>query len=115
MSAEEKKERINIFKPVNDLLSGNFFGKKFVQNNLPFVLYLGLLVVVYIWYGYYVDGVMKKASALENMEELNSELHASIQELNTVSLQSNIASKTKEIGLEELKEAPVKIEVKEVE
>ena len=108
---EEKKEKINLFKPINDVLSGNFFGKNFMLNNVSFVGYIGLLVLVYIWYGYYADGVMRKASKLENMEELNSELHASIQELNKVSLESNIVGLTKEIGLEELQEAPVKIEV----
>lgn len=111
----EKREKINLFRPINDLLSGNFFGKQFMVKNISYVGYLGLLVLVYIWYGYYADGVMKRASYLEDMEELNSELHASIKELNQVSLQSNIVNYTKELGLEELKEAPVKIEVKEGE
>lgn len=113
--AKEEKTKISVFKPVNNLLAGNFFGKKFIQNNLPFVMYVGLLVVVYIWYGYYADGVMKNLSELENMEELNSELHASIEDLNKVSLQSNIVELAEEKGLEELKEAPVKIEIKREE
>jgi hypothetical protein len=107
----EGKGRINILKPLNDLLSGDFFGKNFVQNNLAFVMFLALLVVVYIGYGYYADGVMKRAAYLENMEELNSELHSSIKDLNEISLQSNIVELTKETGLKELKEAPVKIEL----
>ena len=109
----EKKEKINLFKPVNDILSGNFFGKQFMMKNMSYVAYVGFLVLLYIWYGYYADGVMKQASALEDMEELNSELHATIKELNQVSLQSNIVNYTKELGLEELQEAPVKIEKKE--
>ena len=110
-----KKGKINVLKPLNDLLSGDFFGKKFVQNNLPFVMYLTVLLIMYIGYGYYADGVMKKAASLENMEELNSELHSSIRELNEVSLQSHIIELTEEAGLKELKEAPIKIEVKEEE
>ena len=27
-------KRINILKPITDLLSGNFFGKEFVQKNM---------------------------------------------------------------------------------
>lgn len=108
----DKKGKINVFKPLNDLLSGDFFGKKFVQNNLPFVMYLTVLLIIYIGYGYYADGVMKKAASLENMEELNSELHSSIRELNEVSLQSHIIELTEDMGLKELKEAPIKIEEK---
>lgn len=104
-----------MFKPVNDILSGNFFGKKFVQQNLPYVMYIVFLVVLYIGYGYYADSVMEQAASLENMEELNSELHATKQELNEVSLQSKIVELTKDLGLEELKEAPIKIEKKEIE
>lgn len=111
----EKKGKINVLKPLNDLLSGDFFGKSFVQNNLPFVMYLTVLLIVYIGYGYYADGVMKRAASLENMEELNSELHSSIRELNEVSLQSNIIESTEGKGLKELKEAPIKIEVIEEE
>lgn len=109
--AKEVKRKLNVFRPINNLLAGNFFGKKFIQKNLPYVIFLAFLVVVYIWYGYYADGVMKKLSTLENMEELNSELHASIEDLNSVSLQSNVVDMAKEKGLEELKEAPVKIEM----
>lgn len=113
--AKEEKKRINVLRPVNNLLAGNFFGKKFIQNNLPYVAFLAFLVMVYIWYGYYADGVMKRVSDLENMEELNSELHASIEDLNKVSLQSNIVDLAEKKGLEELKEAPVKIEIKKEE
>lgn len=111
----KEKKKINVLKPVNDLLAGNFFGKKFIQNNLPYVAFLVFMLMVYIWYGYYADGVMKRVSELENMEELNSELHASIEDLNQVSLQSNIVDLAEEKGLQELKEAPVKIEIQKEE
>ena len=84
------EKRINILKPITDLLSGNFFGKEFVQKNIGFVMYLTFLVMLYIGYGYYADKQMKRAAELENMEELNSKLHSSIKELNQISLQSNI-------------------------
>lgn len=101
------EKRINILKPITDLLSGNFFGKEFMQKNLGFVVYLTFLVMLYIGYGYYADSLMKKASELENMEELNSKLHSSIKELNQISLQSNVLKLTESSGIEELKQAPI--------
>jgi len=106
------EKRINILKPITDLLSGNFFGKEFMQNNLGFVVYLTFLVMLYIGYGYYADGLMKKASELENMEELNSKLHSSIKELNQISLQSNVLKLTENTEIEELKQAPIIIKEK---
>ena len=106
------EKRINILKPITDILSGNFFGKEFMQKNLGFVVYLTFLVMLYIAYGYYADGLMKKASELENMEELNSKLHSSIKELNQISLQSNVLKLTENTGMEELKQAPILIKEK---
>ena len=106
------EKRINILKPITDILSGNFFGKEFMQKNLGFVVYLTFLVMLYIAYGYYADGLMKKASELENMEELNSKLHSSIKELNKISLQSNVLKLTENTGMEELKQAPIIIKEK---
>ncbi len=100
---------INILKPITDLLSGNFFGKEFVQKNMGFVVYFTFLVVLYIGYGYYADKQMKIAAELENMEELNSKLHSSIKELNQISLQSNILKMTADQGIQELKQAPILI------
>ncbi|MEN8787611.1 MAG: FtsL-like putative cell division protein [Flavobacteriales bacterium] len=98
---------INILKPITDLLSGNFFGKEFVQKNMGFVVYFTFLVMLYIGYGYYADKQMKIASELENMEELNSKLHSSIKELNQISLQSNILKMIEDKGIMELKQAPI--------
>lgn len=101
---------INILKPITDLLSGNFFGKEFVQKNMGFVVYFTFLVMLYIGYGYYADKQMKLAAELENMEELNSKLHSSIKELNQISLQSNVLKMTESDGIKELKQAPIIIE-----
>lgn len=101
------EKRINILKPITDLLSGNFFGKEFVQKNIGFVVYLTFLVMLYIGYGYYADKQMKRAAELENMEELNSKLHSSIKELNQISLQSNVLKLTEDKGIVELKQAPI--------
>ena len=106
------ERKINILKPITDVLSGNFFGKEFMQKNIGFVVYLTFLVMLYIGYGYYADGLMKKASELENMEELNSKLHSSIKELNQISLQSNVLKLTEGTGIEELKQAPIIIKEK---
>ncbi|MGB1039475.1 MAG: FtsL-like putative cell division protein [Flavobacteriales bacterium] len=103
--AEEKK--INLLKPITDLLSGNFFGKEFIQKNIGFMVYLTFLVMLYIGYGYYADKQMKRVAELENMEELNSRDNSATKELNQISLQSNVLKMVKEKGLEELKQAPI--------
>lgn len=102
----------NILRPITDLLSGNFFGKEFVQKNMGFVVYFTFLVMLYIGYGYYADKQMKIAADLENMEELNSKLHSSIKELNQISLQSNVLKLTQDKGIRELKQAPIIIKKK---
>ena len=107
------EKRINILKPITDLLSGNFFGKEFVQKNIGFVVYLTFLVMLYIGYGYYADKQMKRAAELENMEELNSKRNSSTKELNQISLQSNILKMTQDKGIKELKQAPIIIKKRE--
>jgi hypothetical protein len=104
--------KINLLKPITDLLSGNFFGKEFVQKNIGFVVYITFLVMLYIAYGYYADKQMKRAAELENMEELNSKLHSSIKELNQISLQSNLLKLTESEEIKELKQAPIIIKEK---
>ena len=106
-------DKINILKPITDLLSGNFFGKEFVQKNIGFMVYLTFLVMLYIGYGYYVDKQMKRVSDLENMEELYSKNHSSTKELNQISVQSNVLKMTEKQGVVELKQAPILIEKKE--
>lgn len=108
--AEERK--INVLKPITDLLSGNFFGKEFIQKNIGFMVYLTFLVMIYIGYGYYADKQMKRVAELENMEELNSRDNSATKELNQISLQSNVLEMVKEKGIMELKQAPIIIEEK---
>ncbi|MDA9257873.1 MAG: FtsL-like putative cell division protein [Flavobacteriales bacterium] len=107
-------KRINILKPITDLLSGNFFGKEFVQKNMGFVVYLTFLVMLYIGYGYYADKQMKRVAELENMEELNSKDNSATKELNQISLQSNVLKLTEGKGIVELKQAPIIIKETEV-
>ena len=104
------EKRINILKPITDLLSGNFFGKEFVQKNIGFVVYITFLVMLYIGYGYYADKQMKRVAELENMEELNSRDNSSTKELNQISLQSNVSEMVKDKGIKELKQAPIIIQ-----
>lgn len=106
------EKKINILKPITDLLSGSFFGKEFMQKNLGFVVYITFLVMLYIGYGYYADGLMKRVAELENMEELNSKDNSTTKELNQISLQSNVLKLLKNTGIEELKQAPIIIEEK---
>ena len=101
--------KINMLKPISDILSGNFFGKDFVQKNIGFIVYLTFLVMIYIAYGYYAESQRLEAAKLENMVELNSKRNSIIKELNQISLQSSIIELTKGNGLEELKEAPIVI------
>lgn len=101
----------NITKQLGDILSGNVFGRKSVQKNLKYLGYVTFWIVVYIAYGYYADKTMKEIAVLEDMEEINSELHSEIKELNQISLQSNISKLTEDKGLKELRETPHAIKV----
>ena len=102
MSKEKK-----ISNPIKGVVSGDFLHHTKVVQNLPFLLYITLLMILYIAYGYYVDGTVHEYSKEEKRsEELYSELQSLMEIYDQESLQSKIADDVKKVGLYESKYPP---------
>lgn len=104
MSGEKK---IKLTNPIKGVVSGELLFKTGVVRNLPFLLYVTLLMILYIAYGYYVDATVHKYSKEEKVaEELYSELQSLMEVYDQESLQSKIAVDVKPLGLYESKYPP---------
>ncbi len=97
----------NINTPIKHVVSGEFLSTSGVVKNLPFLLFVTLLMILYISYGYYVDGTVHQYSKEEKKaEELYSELQSLMEVFDQESLQSKIADEVKVFGLYESKYPP---------
>ena len=98
--------------PFKEIISGDLLQRGRVVQNLPFLLYLTFLMLVYIAYGYNVDNSVRKINSLDKKgEELYSELQTALELYDQESLQSKIAEKTSKWGVYESKDPPKKIEL----
>jgi len=100
-----KKKRVSL--PLKGLVSGEMFSKGVVTKNLSFLLFLALLMVVYIGYGYYVDNTVRKVVKEERVEgDLYSELQSLMEVYDQESLRSKVASEVVSSSLFETKDPP---------
>ena len=97
--------------PIKKIVSGELLQKGAVVNNLPFLMYVTLLMVLYVAYGYYVDNTVRMIAFEEKeSEKLYSELQTVLELYDQESLQSKVAEETAKWGIYESKDPPVVIE-----
>ena len=73
-----------------------------VINNTPFLVYVTFLMVIYVAYGYHVDGVVLEISKKSKTgEKLYSELQSALELYDKESLQSKVVKETEKWGLYE--------------
>lgn len=95
------------------IMNGEFLSKDNFVQNLPFVFFLGFLLVVLIAWGYYAETTTKKEVTLErDLGELNSEFSTLASEFNAQRGRPQIAQKLIETGVVEAIESPRKVRVK---
>jgi len=110
-STAKKKRKSN--RSIVKILSGDFLSEKTLVNNLPFVGFVGFLLVVLIGWGYYTESIAKEEARLEkDLGELNSEYFTLGSEYNRLSRQTQVADRLKETGLTESIDPPKKIKIK---
>lgn len=114
MRTEQKENkkgfRFNPLRPLQDLLNGRFLSGPVFIRQLPFLLYLCFLALVYIAYGYFTESTVKQIYSVDaELKELKAEYLTSQAELQLIRQQSNIAEAIKELGLEESTTPPKKI------
>lgn len=92
------------------LLNGSFLTGKSVTENLPFFLFLALLMMVYIGNGYYSEDKVREINYLgAELKELRSEYITTKSELMFKSKQSEVARAIKAREIKESTEPPYKL------
>lgn len=101
---------MSVFK---EIFSGDLFKKGIVINNTPFLAYITFLMVVYVAYGYHVDGVVMTISKeSKKAEELYSQRQSALELYDKESLQSKVVKETEKWGLFESIDPPLVIKSK---
>ena len=100
-----KKKRVSL--PLKGFVSGDMFSKGVVTKNLSFLLFIALLMLLYIGYGYYVDNTVRKVVREERIGgDLYSELQSLMEVYDQESLRSKVANEVAVSSLFETKDPP---------
>jgi hypothetical protein len=108
VKTKKVRKKNKVARSFMDVLNGNVLTKDYVIQNLPYIIFLTALMLVYIGMGYNID---KNTRAINKLEEENLDLRteeiAVKTEYNVVSGQSQVADSTAKMGLMEARdEAP---------
>lgn len=95
------------------IMNGEFLSKDNFVQNLPFVFFIGFLLVVLISWGYYAETITRKEVRLEKeLGELNSEFFTLGSIYNSKRGRRSIGERLKGTGVGESLNSPKKIKVK---
>jgi len=96
------------------VLNGSFLTRGKVLGNMPFILFCAGLMITYIAYGYHTERVVRDLHRTDvELKELRSEYITVRARLEKAEQQSQVASGIGQLGLEESRVPPVKLEVEE--
>ncbi|MCB0790913.1 MAG: hypothetical protein H6595_04290 [Flavobacteriales bacterium] len=94
------------------VLNGSFLTREKVLANMPFFLFVALMMVLYISYGYYTERTVRELHRTDGeLKELRSEYITVRSHLDRTERQSQVAEDIQDIGLVESRVPPQKIEV----
>jgi hypothetical protein len=99
------------------VLNGDFLTHNNSTKQLPFILFLAVIAILYIANGYYAERTVRQINdANKELKELHSEYITTKSTLMQISTQSSVANLAREhvVGLQESKEAPKKIVVESI-
>lgn len=97
---------------MQDLMSGNFLSRDGFMNQLPFILYLSFLGLIYITNHFNAEKVLRETQKIEKeLHEMRAESITRTSILMENSKQSKVAERVKErnLGLEEAVTPPQQI------
>lgn len=100
---------------IKDFLSGNFLSRDAFLKQLPFIVYLTVLGLIYITNHFNAEKVLRETQKLEKeLHEMRAESITRASYLMEISKQSQVSSRVKErnLGLEEAVTPPHQIIVK---
>ena len=106
-SKEDMGKRKRVSLPLKGFVSGDMFSKGVVTKNLSFLLFVALLMLLYIGYGYYVDNTVRKVVREERIGgDLYSELQSLMEVYDQESLRSKVANEVAVSSLFVTKDPP---------
>ncbi len=111
--SEKKSDKKKSARSFKNVVSGDFLMDGVIQKNLPFILYVAFLMLIYVAYGYYANNTLRSLAKEEvRSEELYSQLQSMMEVFDKESLQSKIADRVQVMNLVESKDPPRVIWVK---
>ncbi len=111
---EQKEQTESKRMSVRGLIDGSLLTREAVIKQLPYIIFLTLLILIYIGNRYHAEKVVRKTVELQNeVRELRSEAITTSAELMFISKQSEVTKlvKRKNLELEELQKPPKIIEI----
>lgn len=113
---DQKLEQKEIRKgSLRDVFDGTVLTRDRVTRQLPYILFLTLLIIFYIGNRYHAEKVIRESIVLQaELKELRARAISTASELEFISTQSEVAKRVLEqgTGLREAENPPFKIEVK---
>ena len=101
--------------PLKNVMDGSILTRDSVINQLPYILFLTLIAVLYIGNRYHAEKIVRKTIQIQaELKELRAESITSASKLMYISKQSEVARlvNKKGLGLKEAVEPPQKLVVK---
>ena len=111
VDAQEEKQELRITS-VRDLVTGNILTRRAVIRQLPFILFLAAIAIVYITNRYHAEKITRKTLELQDeLNELRAQYTTTASELMFLSRQSQVVKLVEEnnLGLKESMVPPKKI------
>ena len=97
---EQEKKEIKSFS-LRDLLDGSILTRRFVVQQLPFILFLTLLAVIYISNRYHAERIFRKVNEIQiEVKNLRAEQITTTAKLMNMSKPSSVSQLVEERGLE---------------
>jgi len=97
-------------RSLQSILGGGFLANKRTAKNMPFLLFLAFLAVIYIGNSYYAEKKIRKIERLQkDLKELRYEYVYTRSQLMSKSRQSEIAKTLSYEGIKESRTPPKKI------
>lgn len=108
---ESPKETSRLTNTMQKVADFDFnISREGMLKQIPFALFIVLLLLIHIWNAHNVEKVIRKTDTLNReIKELRSEYISILSELMSESKQSTVAAKLDTLGIKELTTPPYKI------
>ena len=107
IKSEKQNEKVSpekgnkVIRSVANVVSGSFLSEEITLKNFPFILFLSLLAICYITYGYYSDDQVRKVNQLSSeIKDLRTQYIIAKDSLVIKSKQTEVAKALAHTGIE---------------